>query len=99
MPGKSTVVYHWHGCMVHTYDKIHGYPTCYVLRAESKRVPMHSPWALRLAMTVLAAVAGGLAPADIYIIFDGARVTPLSNRAADNRHWLLLPNPGLGGSA
>src|SRR5207248_196194 len=61
MPGKSTVVYHWHGCMVHTYDKIHGYPTCYVLRAESKRVPMHSPWALRLAVTVLAAAAGGVA--------------------------------------
>src|SRR2546429_5376541 len=93
MPGKSTVVYHWHGCMVHTYDKIHGYPTCYVLRAESKRVPMHSPWALRLAVTVLAAAAGGVAHADIYSFVDGAGVTHFSNVPVDNRYRLLLATP------
>src|SRR5437764_798476 len=65
--------------MVHTYCKIHAYPTCHVLRAESKREPMHSPWAVRLAMTALAAAAGGVAHADIYSFVDTAGVTHFSN--------------------
>src|SRR5256885_17074469 len=79
--------------MVHSYCKIHGYPTCYVLRAESKTNPMHARWAVRLAMTVLAAAAGGVAHADIYSFVDAAGVTHFSNVPVDNRYRLLLATP------
>jgi len=54
---------------------------------------MHSPWALRLAVTVLAAAAGGVAHADIYSFVDGAGVTHFSNVPVDNRYRLLLATP------
>src|SRR2546429_7300796 len=79
--------------MVHTYCKIHAYPTCHVLRAESKREPMHSPWAVRLAMTALAAAAGGVAHADIYSFVDTAGVTHFSNVPVDGRYRPLLATP------
>ena len=54
---------------------------------------MHSPWALRLAVTVLAAAAGGVAHADIYSFVDGSGVTHFSNVPVDNRYRLLLATP------
>ena len=79
--------------MVHSYNKIHGYPTCSVSRAESKRGPMYRPWALRLAMTLVAAAAGGVAHADIYSFVDAAGVTHFSNVPVDKRYHLLLATP------
>src|SRR5207253_10083907 len=57
MPRKSMWVYLGGRCMVHTYSKIPAYPTCYVLRAKSKRQAMYAPKGLRLAMILLAAAA------------------------------------------
>src|SRR2546430_9144392 len=58
--------------------------------AESKRRPMHARWAVRLAMTVLAAAAGGVPHADIYSFVDAAGVTHFSNVPVDNRYRLPL---------
>src|SRR5437762_14357376 len=54
---------------------------------------MHARWAVRLAMTVLAAAAGGVAHADIYSFVDGSGVTHFSNVPVDNRYRLLLATP------
>lgn len=54
---------------------------------------MHSPWALRLAMTLLAAAAGGVAHADIYSFVDATGVTHFSNVPVDARYRLLLAAP------
>src|SRR2546429_1751117 len=54
---------------------------------------MHARWAVRLAMTVLAAAAGGVAHADIYSFVDAAGVTHFSNVPVDNRYRLLLATP------
>jgi len=79
--------------MVHTYSKIPAYPTCYVLRAESKTQPMYAPKGLRLAMILLAAAAWGAARADIYSFVDASGVTHLSNVPVDSRYRLLLATP------
>jgi soluble lytic murein transglycosylase-like protein len=54
---------------------------------------MHAPWAVRLAMTLLAAAAGGVAHADIYSFVDAAGVTHFSNVPVDRRYRLLLATP------
>src|SRR5438045_5466816 len=54
---------------------------------------MHARWAVRLAMTLLAAAAGGFAHADIYSFVDGAGVTHFSNVPVDDRYRLLLATP------
>src|SRR6202521_4479804 len=54
---------------------------------------MYSPWALRLAMTLLAAAAGGVAHADIYSFVDATGVTHFSNVPVDARYRLLLAAP------
>src|ERR1700724_1443791 len=97
MPRKSTLVHHRHRCMVHSYKKIRCYPTCYVLRAESKKVPMSSLWAVRFATMLLAVAAGEVAHADIYSFVDPAGVTHFSNVPVDKRYRLLVATPGAGG--
>ena len=54
---------------------------------------MYAAWALRLAITVLAAAAGGVAHADIYSFVDAAGVTHFSNVPVDKRYRLLLAAP------
>jgi soluble lytic murein transglycosylase-like protein len=54
---------------------------------------MYAPWTLRLAMTLLAAAAGGVAHADIYSFVDAAGVTHFSNVPVDKRYRLLLATP------
>jgi len=54
---------------------------------------MYHPWALRFAMTLLAAAAGGVAHADIYSFVDAAGVTHFSNVPVDKRYRLLLATP------
>jgi soluble lytic murein transglycosylase-like protein len=54
---------------------------------------MYTQWALRLAMTLLAAAAGGVAHADIYSFVDAAGVTHFSNVPVDKRYQLLLATP------
>src|ERR1700682_4466310 len=51
---------------------------------------MYAPWALRLAMTLLAAAAGGVAHADIYSFVDATGVTHFSNVPVDARYRLRL---------
>src|SRR5437660_10992417 len=80
-------------CIVHTYSKIPAYPTCYVLRAKSKRQAMYAPKGLRLAMILLAAAAWGAARADIYSFVDASGVTHLSNVPVDSRYRLRLATP------
>jgi soluble lytic murein transglycosylase-like protein len=48
---------------------------------------------LRLATLVLAALAGGVAQADIYSFVDAAGVTHFSNVPVDKRYRLLLATP------
>jgi len=54
---------------------------------------MHSSWVVRLATTLLAATAGGVAHADIYSFVDAAGVTHFSNVPVDKRYRLLLATP------
>jgi soluble lytic murein transglycosylase-like protein len=57
---------------------------------------MHAPWAVRLATTLLAGAAGGVAHADIYSFVDPAGVTHFSNVPVDKRYRLLLATPAEG---
>src|ERR1700687_1272311 len=93
MPRKSTPVYHGHPCMVHSYSNTL-FPYLCVLRAESTKGPMYAAWAVRLAMTLLALAAGGVARADIYSFVDADGVTHFSNVPVDKRFRLLLATPG-----
>ncbi len=54
---------------------------------------MRAPWAVGMAIVLLAVAAGGVAHADIYSFVDASGVTHFSNVPVDGRYRLLLAAP------